>query len=362
MKKIAYIIDNLEIGGAQTMVARLSSNINRRLYSEKIIVLREKTQNEIEKEFADRGLDLVFLGIKNDTTLKGKIKAYLSLSKVLSEFKPDIIHAHLDFFYSLVYCAFHTPKLMVTIHGWPERVISQRFKIIVSSHLLRKKTLIVGCAEAVANSAKTILPKLRVVHVYNPINIAEYKKTFEKDTRNESAFCYIHVGRLSKIKNQEMILESFSKVLEEHPKSTLKIIGNGELLNQLKDIANELGISQNVLFMGQRFDIPHQLSISDVFLLSSISECCPMSIIEAMASGLPVIATDVGGVREIVKDAGICVESRNIEEFQLAMKKIQEDSELRKQLSATALTNVKRFDASIIARDYENLYEGLIDG
>lgn len=362
MLKIAYIIDNLGVGGAQTMVVRLVSNMDKKKHAVKVFVLREREYNELEKELVDNGIDIEFLDIKNDITLTRKIRAYLSLSKALSRFKPHILHVHLDFIYSLFYCAFHKSKLVVTIHGWPERVINKRFKFIVSSFMLRRKTVVIGCAEAVADCTKKILPKLRVLHIYNPINLSEYRYCSKNSEQNECPFVYIHVGRFTEIKNQKMILDAFSDLLEDHPTSKLRMVGDGELSDVLKNEATKLGIINSVSFMGQRYDIPYLLSISDVFLISSVSECCPMSVIEAMASGLPIIATNVGGIKEIVKDAGICVDSKDVKSFQNAMSQLQEDTALRKQLSKNALRNAKLFDASVIARDYEKIYKELIDG
>lgn len=356
MKRIAFLIDNLDIGGAQTMLVRLASNINLNKYIFKVFVLRRRIINEIDKEFIDNNIRCIYLNVENDTTISKKIKAYKSLVNELNRFKPDIIHSHLDFFYSLVYCTFNSPRLIITIHGWPNRVIDKKFILIANNWILKKKMVIVGCADVVAVGIRKLLPKIKVASIYNPIVLSKFHYS-DKEYKKPFPFIYIHVARLTRIKNQELLIQSFNKLLTICPNSQLWIVGDGDMRDELISLINILGIKDRVKILGQRYDIPDLLAKSDAFVLSSKSECCPMSILEAMASGLPVISTNVGGVHEVVNNAGICVENDNIDALCNGMAKIQLDAALRRMCRKNAIERVKEFDSTIIVQKYEKLYE-----
>lgn len=355
MKKIAVVIDNLELGGAQTMVSRLVSNLDRDKFNIKVFVLRNNINKEIEKEFYSKGINFTIVDIGQDTTIGKKLYAFRVIVKILNEFSPEIIHAHLDFLYAPLYCLFSSVKLIITIHGWPDRVINNRFKMLVNNPIVNKKVILVGCAKVVANRLKYMFPKVNVCSIYNPIDIHQYK-LLKEDKREK--FTYIHVARLSKIKNQELLINAFNDVLYIYPHSQLVIVGEGELKKDLLERVKQLGKEKQILFLGSRYDIPELLNKADVFVLSSTSECCPMSVLEAMASGLPIISTNVGGVREIIGESGICVENGNVIELRNAMIRMQEDKVLFDHCRAQATIRIKKFDSAIIADEYSELYEG----
>lgn len=354
MKKIAMVLDSLETGGAQTMVSRLVSCIDCSKYETKVFVLRNKKKSKIEKEFMDSGVNYTYINIGEDVSIVKKVKAYRMFSKEMKAYKPDVIHAHLDFLYSPLYCMTSQSKLIVTIHGWPERIFKNVYKRIMNFYILKKKMILVGCAKTVEKNIQEILPKVTTTYIYNPINLENY---YINKCSKDSIFTYIHVARLSPIKNQNLLIDAFYEVLSICPDSKLIIVGDGEMKTDIVKKVNEMGIENKVEFLGERYDIPELLSMADVFVLSSNSECCPMSILEAMASGLPIIATAVGGVREIVGNAGICVEENNIKDMSEAMIKIQRDNLLKRECEKNALKKIKAFDSALIVKKYEELYE-----
>ena len=117
-----------------------------------------------------------------------------------------------------------------------------------------------------------------------------------------------------------------------------------------------LEIQEKISFLGNVKDVPELLRESDALLLSSYSEACPMVIIEAMAAGLPVIATKVGGVPELVTDNGIVVESDDIKAFSAAMIRMIEDKKLYKQMKKKSNEYVIQYDKSVISKKYEAEY------
>lgn len=110
------------------------------------------------------------------------------------------------------------------------------------------------------------------------------------------------VGRLQPVKNQQALLRAFAQLRTRLPQAVLAIVGDGSLRAQLEELAGELALGDAVRFLGDRSDVPHLLTGMDVFTLPSLSEGYSIALLEACAAALPIVATDVGGNREIVRD------------------------------------------------------------
>ena len=127
--------------------------------------------------------------------------------------------------------------------------------------------------------------------VITPLPQAEVRRKLLPGSGKDGEFWFGTAGRLSAVKNHEMLLRAFQKVMQRIPRAILIIAGEGELKAALHDLAETLGLGQTVHFLGFRQDIPEILSSLDVFLLPSRREGLPLAMLEAMASGLPVIAS-----------------------------------------------------------------------
>ena len=203
-----------------------------------------------------------------------------------------------------------------------------------------------------------MIPKSQnFVHsIYNPIDLKKYNLGKHKNNN----FTFIHVSRMHSIKNQKLLIKAFSKVHQENSKVKLVFVGDGELMTELKNEAISLNVIEYIDFLGNREDIPQLLSTANAFVLSSYSECCPMVVLEAMASGLPIVSTDVGGIKEIVCNAGLFSKSDDANDLANNMLKISSSESLEHKLSKNALENVKKFDSPQITKQYEQLYKNIL--
>ena len=127
---------------------------------------------------------------------------------------------------------------------------------------------------------------------------------------------------------------------------------------------NSLNLSKNILFLGEREDIPELLSCMDIFVLPSLREGFPNTILEAMASSLPVVATDVGGVRELIipSETGFIVPPANTSALYESLSKLIQDKDLRYKMGNAGFERVKQFSIDKMAKETENLYQELIRG
>jgi glycosyltransferase involved in cell wall biosynthesis len=166
-------------------------------------------------------------------------------------------------------------------------------------------------------------------------------------------------SRLAEPKGVTYLLKALPDVCRRFPDLSIVIAGTGVLLEGLKEEARQLGIASRVHFLGLRMDIPELLQLFDVFVLPSVSEGLPMGLIEAMAAGCPIVATDVGGVGSLIRshDTGLLVASRSPDALSGAMTRLLGDDALRHRVGQSARRTVyAEYSAAAMTRRYERLY------
>ncbi len=177
----------------------------------------------------------------------------------------------------------------------------------------------------------------------------------------------IHVAGLRPIKDQATLFRAWRLVVESWPRTTLPVplllmAGEGSCREELEGLARELRITDSVRFLGQRRDLDSLLPACDLFVLSSLSEGMSFAILEAMAAGLPVVATRVGGNGELVEDgrSGLLVPARDPEALAGAVGLLLQNREKRQRLARSARQTVEeRFDQARSAQRYVDLYQRL---
>lgn len=362
--RIAFVISTLDFGGAQTMLLRLLKNIDQKDNQIRVFVRESKKNNSIESEINSIGIPIEYLHIgenekKRVPLLIRKIKAYLAFSKAVKSFNPNIIHTHLELFYSLVWSLLNKTKIVITIHSQPYRIFTRQLKVLLHLLIKRKLLKVVGCAQCISEECKNVflLKDESVKTIYNPIDLSLYHASFVFG----EYFNYVHVGRLEKIKNQSLLIEAFSKVAAIFPDSRLILVGDGPLHKELENQCKTLGIEEKVLFYGNRSDIPDILSKAQAFVMSSDSEACPMSVLEAIASSLPIISTDVGGIKELADGCGILTPKGDVQSLFRAMVEIQRDDKLREKFKKNSRQKSLFYDCEKIANEYYGTYCSMVD-
>ncbi|HSI88593.1 MAG TPA: glycosyltransferase family 4 protein, partial [Pyrinomonadaceae bacterium] len=177
------------------------------------------------------------------------------------------------------------------------------------------------------------------------------------------------VGRLTEIKNIPLLLEAFARLATESPKTRLIIAGDGHLRGELENLAAELGINGRVTILGNRADIAAVYSGLDIVALTSLNEGTPLSLIEAMAAGRPVISTFVGGVRDLlgplmadenlfqIYERGIGVRSGDAAGIAAGLRYLMENTDVRNSIAARGREYVhKNYSKNRLIDDIKNLY------
>ena len=180
---------------------------------------------------------------------------------------------------------------------------------------------------------------------------------------NEEDVLFVSVARLEEQKNHAMLVEAFARGLKADARAHLLLVGEGVSRSSLERQVRELSLRGKIHFLGQRHDIPECLAASDVFVLASHNEGNPLCVMEAMAAGLPVVATAVGGVPELIPDQqyGLLVSPGDCDGLAAAMLWLLQNEATRRKIGASAAQSaMETFSAFGMARAYGELYEQIL--
>jgi sugar transferase (PEP-CTERM/EpsH1 system associated) len=170
------------------------------------------------------------------------------------------------------------------------------------------------------------------------------------------------VGRLDPVKDFPTLMKGFSQIKDGFPLAKLVIVGDGSVRSNLSRLGKELGLDSSLIWLGERNDIPELLRCFDIFVQTSIFEGMSNTILEAMASGLPIVATDTGGNPEVVSNGenGVLVPVGGVRELSVALQRYLSDPMLRKKHGSNSRArSVDCFDLSLMAARYAAMYETL---
>lgn len=352
--RVAVVLPHFGTGGAEGMVSLLAAAIDAEEFNTEVFCVYGKPlNNHLEQALTDRGIKIHFIGKKRGPSLR----AVWRLFRALDEFDPQVVHTHL---YACVYAALwpmirrkpmlHTFHSLPTVENrkWLRRVLTKsmvRSGRMIPVAISRENARLVGEYYGIAPGGIPV--------VNNPVNVARFASV---EKTSDGVFRFITVGRFSPVKNQDMMLRAFGDFLSRGHDARLVMVGGGEEEGKLKALAGTLGIADRVELPGYVVDVENYLAGADVFLLSSLYEAQPLAVLEAMAAGLPVISTDVGGVRDIVTDNGILIPPEDAAALTDAMERLYGDHALRAEMAARGAENAARYDVKHTARQYMMLY------
>jgi glycosyltransferase involved in cell wall biosynthesis len=260
------------------------------------------------------------------------------------------------------------PAMVHTVHNLAEREIDWSGRLV---HRLafRRGVLPVAIAREVADSLRRVYGLDDFPLIPNGIPIDTYRRpSIDRERwRNKEGFMptevlFVCVAWLRPQKNPVLLLESFRRGPASDPRAHLLLVGTGALRSELERQIGASGLQERVHLLGTRADVPEILNAADVFVLGSDYEGNPLSVMEAMAAGKPMICTAVGGVPELVEaGCGLLVPSRNAQALSNAMSHMLENPGARKTMGEkSARRAVERFDLRAMTEAYEDLYRWLM--
>jgi glycosyltransferase involved in cell wall biosynthesis len=357
--RIVQVTESLEIGGAERVVVTLANELARR--HETLVVCLKR----VGPLAADLRASPVTCLDKREGNDPGVV---LRLARQLRASRADVVHAHdwgcyLDAMGAAWLAG--VPVAVQTVHGeymayGPGRLTA--LKKSLRHFLERRAAAHFGNVVCVSDAlrahvgAEIGIPEDRLLTISNGVQVPPLVRTRRAE---RGALRIISVGRLAAVKNYGLLLRAFAAIAATSPRASLTLVGDGPERAPLERLAGELGVAGAVRFLGFRTDIDELLAQADVFALTSTSEGIPMSILEAMKSGLAVVATRVGGVPATVADGetGLLVDSGDEAMLARALHALNEDPGRVASLGVNGHARVlARFSVDAMVAGYETLY------
>jgi len=357
--------------GAEKQLYLLASSLNPEKFRPVIVQLGPDNSSQVTAGHLG-GLELFHFPTGKLYSLNGlrQINNLLSLTK---NKKAEIIHTFFEKSEVMGWLA-------VRLSGIPVWITSRRdlgfkrkriYDIIFRMTSKDCKKCIANC-NAVREQAiqQENLPPEKIEVIYNGLDLSEYQQTFKnKSLREELGFVNgtLLVGLIAnfnfEIKGHSYFLQATKSVLEKVPETEFLLVGEGPLRNRYEEMARKLGVKEKVHFLGKRSDIPAILSNLTVSVLSSTSEGLSNVILESMAAGKPVVATNVGGSKEMVADGltGYLIPPADPSAMAMAIINLLNNPDEAKVMGAAGNKIVKeKFTIEAMVKSYERLYKSLV--
>lgn len=353
--KIIQVIPAFRLAGAETMCENLCVALKNA--GQTVIAVSLYTeQTAITRRLSENGVRIVFLGKKPgfDPSI------FVKLVKLFKKEQPDVVHTHIYASkYALPAATIAGVKKKVhTVHSMAQKEQGGIGKKI-NAYMYRHCGVIpVALSQEVKKSIHDVynLPDESIPAIYNGIDLA---KCIPKTTYGINGYCKIlHVGRFMDVKNHETLIRAFAKLTTKHDDLRLQMIGEGELQQSMQELVKSLSISDKVEFLGLQSNVYPYLHEADIFCLPSKYEGIPMTLIEAMGTGLPIIASNVGGIPDMLignQEALLVRPDKN--EIAEAMEALYSDVNLRKKLGIAARDHSYAFSDKTMAFEYIQVYE-----
>lgn len=342
MIKILHVITSLDHAGAQILLMNLLVRMDRNKFIFHVAYLVGSDDLINEFQF-DRNVVFHNLSIKG----KFSVTSLYRLIQIIKRNKINAVHTHLvhaGLLGKIAGCYCKVKYQISTRHylyNEKEKYVVYKLEELLSKHI-SAVIAVSGAIEKYLIQEKKYFPK--VVHkIYNAVDTSVFHPhIFDKEITNKNVIGSI--GRLHPIKNYELLLQVFNKLLDCYPIMHLEIIGEGCLLPKLQSMANNFKIDKNVHFLGKipYYDINQYINRWQIFVSTSISEGFGIVIIESMSAGVPVIAPDIEPIREIIDDGknGFLIDSQDCDSYFNKIKELISNQNLRRQFSINSREKV----------------------
>ena len=358
---ILYVITSLGLGGAENLLLSHLLRLDRSKYNFFVGVLREKPDDLLSE--ISKYAEVRILAVKN----KFNPRVILNLRKLIKQIQPDIIHTHLfqARFYTTIAYLFSRRTILITHKHNNVNLKKHNIFILLemASILFNKKVIAISQSVKKSLMKFEFVPSKKIFVVQNGIDFQKfYKSAVSKRYSNNKPMIIGTVCRLEPQKGISYLLLAMKIILAKFPHTRLEIVGDGSLLGELRDLTKKLGISNSVFFFGKFAEVIPFYNRMDIFVLPSLYEGFGIVLLEAMASQVPVVATNVDGIKEVIidRESGILVPPKNPEAIANAVMKIFENPQLAENLVEQGLKRSKLFDIQEHVMKIENLYKNLL--
>ncbi len=363
-KTVLHLIETSDPDGAERMIVHLATGLGPEYRSEAALI----RDGWLGAALRTRGVPVTMLQYRP----KRFFPTLRDLVGLIREKQVALLHTHEFFMNTLGLMASRLTgvPLVATVHG--KNYYTDRFRRRVAYRLVGR------CGQQVVTVSEDLkhflaervgIPSDRIRLVPNGIPVDEDPSKERVSLLRKSLSLDHHskvvgsVGRLDPVKGHRYLIEGAVHVVRRCPRVVFLIVGGGTLLEELQAKARLLAVDSHIRFLGHREDVRDILAICDVFVLPSLSEGTPLALLEAMAAGVPPVATRVGGVSGVAEDGktGLLVPPADSQTLAESIVRLLEDRTLAKRMGQSAQEVVAgRFSLTRMVHAYQEIYAGLI--
>lgn len=370
MGRVCQLVHSLNVGGAEVLAARFA----RRLGGPKQVSFACLDDfGPLGQRLRDEGYAVTVLDRRPGLDLACARR----LRRLVREQRIDLIHAHqvTPFLYAAIGRGLsRRPPILFTEHGRFFPDYPHRKRMLINPWLLGRNDRVVAVGEGVKTALIEFegFPRDRIEVVYNGIDLSRYgvdandhAKTRAELGVRPNEFMILHVARLDPIKDHPTAVKAMKLLGNRQPGAKLFFVGGGPERATIEAAIAREGVGDRVTLLGERHDVPRLLAAADAFVLSSVSEGIPLTVLEAMAARTPVVATRVGGLPEVIVEgeSGFLVSASDPAAMAQAFERLIVDPSLRARVAEEGRQRVERlFDEDAMMRRYDEIHREMLGG
>ena len=350
--RVLHVISSLEIGGAQRLLSDLLPLQKMMGVDVSLLVLKAE-DSDFTRKVLDAGVPIISL---NATTFRNPLLA-IKLRGVIKNF--NIVHAHLV--HALYLCSIAARcldvKLVYTEHSTSNNRRGKSFMRPIEKWIYGRYEKLISISEQTQTALQGWLQSSdkRFVVIHNGVDTEAFSSIRQKKIPNS----LIMVSRFASSKDQETVIRAMKMLNED---VTVRFVGDGEKLEHCKQMARDCGVENRVSFLGARSDVSNLVAESYIGIQSSNWEGFGLTVVEMMAAGLPVIATDVDGLKQVVEGAGVLFPVGDEVALAHQVNHILNDKIFYDSLSEASKKRAEKYDISMTAQQYVNCYKQICNG
>ena len=375
MVKVIFYTDTPIFGGAERHMTLLAKTLDPEKYKVTIVISAYKELNKWHEELKNAGINVIRLKVFH----KHDPNHLFILKKLLATEKPDILHLHIWNPASCRYAFFAAnPKITKIVATEHDPFALKGIKKIFKNKCLKLTNHVITVSNAnkdfMIKEYPTIKDRISVIH--NGIDLQKFEKEILRFSSQDKqkirtlfnadsgSFVILTVAALHPRKGLKYLIQAFHDILPYIPESKLIIVGEGPQKTDLENLIKKLDIVNKVMLLCTRNDIPKILKSSDLFILPSLKEAFGLVILEAMAAQIPIIASNVGGIPEIIQNfkTGYLIEPAKSNAIAEKIVEIYNNKAQSEKISFIASHEVKKFDATTMAKKTAEIYDQLLNG
>jgi len=367
--RVLHLVSSGGLFGAERVILNLASQDNGSVTSwVGAINNKHNPHLEIIQEAQNAGLKTAIF----DSRSQADLKTLSLIKRFLKENSINILHTHN---YKSDITGFLAARLArvkwtATVHGWTSTDSKLHWYELLDRFVLKFAAKVICVSQ---NNYDRLLQKgikkSSLAVIANGVDLEQFSSTGSDQGLKKNFGIGSHeivitiVGRLGEEKGHKILFNALSLIVPQCPDFKCLVVGDGPLRKRLEEQVNDLNLSPRIIFTGNRKDMAGIYKICDILVNTSFTEGLPMTILEAMASGLAIIATRVGAVPHVIKNEknGILLEPGDPDTLSRAIIGLLKDADKRKALARQAFKDVcEHFSEQRMAKNYKNLYQGLV--